>query len=161
MHSNRAWNKFWAYISNQNILALFFSFDNRKPEFHYQRNKIAKKWVPSLSSNTNYQRLGSLRGCLVWGITTSKMIWCIMSSLLKFCGMTLFLMLVLTNYEENDGNGSTNFIPQIKQKSEQWEDDGLAYSSNQTLVRDPINLISDYGSCSQNQSVSCCWMLEK
>jgi hypothetical protein len=39
----------------------------------------------------------SLRGRLVWGITPSKIWWCIMGSFLKFGGMTSFLILVLTN----------------------------------------------------------------
>jgi hypothetical protein len=37
-----------------------------------------------------------------------------------------------TNYKERGDDGSTHFIPQTKQKSEEWEDDGLAHSSNQT-----------------------------
>ena len=39
----------------------------------------------------------TLRECLVWGITLSKLRWCIMNSFLKFGGMTSFLILVLTN----------------------------------------------------------------
>jgi hypothetical protein len=35
------------------------------------------------------------------------------------------------NYEEWAGNGLTHSIPQTKQKNE-WEDDGSAYSLNQT-----------------------------
>jgi hypothetical protein len=55
-----------------------------------------------------------------------------MSQFLKFGEMTLFLMLVLTNYEEWGDNGSTLFILQTKQKNEEWEDDELAHYSNQT-----------------------------
>jgi hypothetical protein len=38
--------------------------------------------------------------CLVWGIKPSKLRWCIMSLFLKFGGMTSFLILLLTNYNE-------------------------------------------------------------
>jgi hypothetical protein len=55
-----------------------------------------------------------------------------MCPLLKFGEMTTFLILVLTNYEKWDGDGSTHSILQTKQKSEGWEDDGLAHCSNQT-----------------------------
>jgi hypothetical protein len=55
-----------------------------------------------------------------------------MSAFLKFGGMTSFLMLVLTNYEEWGGDVLTHSIPQTKQKSKEQEDDGLTYSSNQT-----------------------------
>jgi hypothetical protein len=47
----------------------------------------------------------------------------------KFGRMTIFIVLVLTNYEEWDGDGSTHYISQKK-----WEvkdDDGLDHSSNQ------------------------------
>ena len=53
-------------------------------------------------------------GCLVRGITPSKMRWCIMSPFLKFGGMTSFLILILTNYEEWSGDGSTHSITQTK-----------------------------------------------
>jgi hypothetical protein len=46
--------------------------------------------------------------------------------------MILFPILVLTNYEEWGGDGSTHSIPQTKQKSKEREDDELAYFSNQT-----------------------------
>jgi hypothetical protein len=46
--------------------------------------------------------------------------------------MTSFLILVLTYYEEWGGDGSTHFNPQTKRKNEEWEDDALAHSSNQT-----------------------------
>jgi hypothetical protein len=39
-----------------------------------------------------------------------------MGPFLKFGGMTLFLILVLTNYEEWGGDGSTHSIPQTKQE---------------------------------------------
>ena len=39
-----------------------------------------------------------------------------MGPFLKFGVMTLFLILVLTNYEEWGGDGSTHSIPQTKQK---------------------------------------------
>jgi hypothetical protein len=39
-----------------------------------------------------------------------------MGSFLKFSGMILFFILVLTNYEEWSGDGSTHSIPQTKQK---------------------------------------------
>jgi hypothetical protein len=39
-----------------------------------------------------------------------------MSLFFKFNGMTAFLILVLTNYKEWGGDGSTHFIPQTKQK---------------------------------------------
>jgi hypothetical protein len=55
-----------------------------------------------------------------------------MGPFLKFGGMTSFLILVLTNYEEWDDDESTHSIPQTKQKNEEWEDDELADSSNQT-----------------------------
>jgi hypothetical protein len=55
-------------------------------------------------------------GCLVWGITSYKMWWCIMGSFLKFGGMILFLILVLTNYKEWGDDGSTHSILQTKQK---------------------------------------------
>jgi hypothetical protein len=41
-----------------------------------------------------------------------------MSQILKFGEMTIFLILVLTNYEKLSSDGSTHFIPRIKQKSE-------------------------------------------
>jgi hypothetical protein len=46
--------------------------------------------------------------------------------------ITSMLVQVLTNYEKWGGDRSTHSIPQTKQKSEEWEDDGLAQSSNQT-----------------------------
>ena len=46
--------------------------------------------------------------------------------------MIIFLILVLTNYQEWSGDESTYFISQTKQKSEEREDDRLAYYSNQT-----------------------------
>jgi hypothetical protein len=39
-----------------------------------------------------------------------------MGSFLKFGGMTLLLILVLTNYKEWGGDGSTHSIPQTKEK---------------------------------------------
>jgi hypothetical protein len=42
--------------------------------------------------------------------------------------MISFLMLVLTNYKEWDGDRLTHCISQTKQK--QWKDDELAYFSN-------------------------------
>jgi hypothetical protein len=39
-----------------------------------------------------------------------------MGSFLRFGGMTSFLVLVLTNYKERDGDGLTHSIPQTKQK---------------------------------------------
>ena len=39
-----------------------------------------------------------------------------MSSFLKFGGMTPFLILILTNYEKLDDDGSTHSIAQTKQK---------------------------------------------
>jgi hypothetical protein len=45
------------------------------------------------------------------------MSWCIMGPFLKFGGVTLFLILVLTNYEEWGGDGSTQYIPQTKKKT--------------------------------------------
>jgi hypothetical protein len=65
------------------------------------------------------------------------MSWCIMGPFLKFGGVTLFLILVLTNYEEWGGDGSTQYIPQTKKKNEEWEDDGPTHSLNQT----PYNCI--------------------
>jgi hypothetical protein len=49
--------------------------------------------------------------------------WCIISLFFKFGGITLFLVLALTNYaltnyEEWGGDESTYYIPQIKQKNE-------------------------------------------
>jgi hypothetical protein len=42
-----------------------------------------------------------------------------MSIFLKFGGIILFFILVLNNYEELGGDGSTHSIPQTKQKSEE------------------------------------------
>jgi hypothetical protein len=42
-----------------------------------------------------------------------------MDLFLKFGGMTSFLILVLTNYDELGGDGSTHSIPQTKQKNEE------------------------------------------
>jgi hypothetical protein len=55
-----------------------------------------------------------------------------MGLFLKFGDMTPFLILVLTNYEEGCGDGSTHSITQTKQKNKEWEDDGLTHFSNQT-----------------------------
>jgi hypothetical protein len=55
-------------------------------------------------------------------ITPSKMRWYIISLFLNFGGMTSFLILVLTNYKECGGDGSTHSIPQTKQKSEKMRD---------------------------------------
>jgi hypothetical protein len=41
-----------------------------------------------------------------------------MDAFLKFGGMTPFLILVLTNYEEWGGDGSTHSIPQTNQKKQ-------------------------------------------
>jgi hypothetical protein len=68
---------------------------------------------PSLYKRENH---GELIECLVWEIKPFKLKWCIIGLFLKFGGMTPFLILVLTNYKEWGGDGSTHSIPQTKQK---------------------------------------------
>jgi hypothetical protein len=63
-----------------------------------------------------------------------------MSPFLKFCQIIPFLILLLTNYKEWGGNESTHFILQTKQKSDEWEDDGLAYFLHQT----PYNIFGTW-----------------
>jgi hypothetical protein len=55
-----------------------------------------------------------------------------MSLLLKFGGITQFIVILLTNYKNWGSDESTDSIPQTKQKREEWENDRLAYYSNQT-----------------------------
>jgi hypothetical protein len=71
----------------------------------------------------------NLRGRLIWWITLFKMRWCIMSLFLKFGRITLFIMLVLTNYKKWCDVGSTYFISKPNKK---WEDNRLAYYFDQT-----------------------------
>jgi hypothetical protein len=58
--------------------------------------------------------------------------------------MISFLILVLTNYNEWGGDRSNHFIQQTKQKSEEWEDDELVYSSNQTPHKKTIWMTVKY-----------------
>lgn len=54
-----------------------------------------------------------------------------MSTLIKFGGMSLFLMLILPNYEECGDDGLT-YPWHRPNKKKKWGDNGLTYFSKQT-----------------------------